>query len=128
MLSPCEQCGASTECLGWTEEYIAADGVFIKEIRLPKAGTLVPQHSHEYDHTSYLAKGSVLFEGAEIKAPKPIFIPAGKKHTFISLEDDTLILCIHNVARTGVVEVREEHTAEEALRCLSEPLSGSAHP
>jgi hypothetical protein len=118
MNSPCEKCETREECLAWGEEYMAADGVFIKEMRLPKAGTLVPQHSHEYDHTSFLAKGSVLFEGKELKAPTPIFIPAGKKHTFVSLEDDTLILCIHNVSHTGKIEIREEHTLEEALQCL----------
>jgi len=88
---------------------MAADGVFIKEMRIPKSGTLVPQHSHEYDHTSFVAKGSVTCEGKTYHAPFPIYIKAGVKHMFQSLEDDTLVLCIHNVSRAGHVEVREEH-------------------
>lgn len=107
--SPCENCAVKAECQPYGAEYIAADGVFIKEMMIPKAGTIVPQHSHAYDHTSYLAKGSVLFEDKRYDAPFPIYVPAFKKHTFTSLEDNTLVLCIHNVSRKGEVEVHEEH-------------------
>lgn len=114
MTSPCETCLVRAQCQPYGKEYTAADGVFIKEMRIPKAGTLVPQHSHEHDHTSYVAKGSVdvwaddVFLG-QCDAPHPIYIRAGVKHRFRSREDDTLVLCIHNVSRTGSVEVREEH-------------------
>lgn len=109
MLIPCNSCAVRAECQPYGEEYTAADGVFIKEMRIPKAGTVVPQHSHEYDHTSFVANGSVMFEGRKVIAPAPLFIPAFKKHTFIALEDDTLVLCIHNVSRTSAVQVFEEH-------------------
>jgi quercetin dioxygenase-like cupin family protein len=83
-------------------------------MHIPKAGTIVPQHSHAYDHTSFVASGSVAVRGGPsgpsiVQAPAPIFIPAGVKHSFTSLEDNTLVLCIHNVSRAGFVEVREEH-------------------
>lgn len=96
-------------------EMIMADGVFVKTMGIPKAYTLVPQHSHTYDHTSVVAKGSVrLIENGQLigdyHAPKALLIRANHKHLFISLEDDTLILCIHNVSRSGVVEIESEHT------------------
>jgi quercetin dioxygenase-like cupin family protein len=109
MNSPCDTCAVRAECQPYGNEYTAADGVFIKEMCIPKAGTLVPQHSHEYDHTSFVAKGAVICEGITYRAPYPIYIRAGVKHMFESLEDDTMVLCIHNVSRTGSVEVREEH-------------------
>jgi len=113
-MTPCDTCAVRAQCQPYGDEYLAADGVFIKEMRIPKSGTIVPQHSHEYDHTSFLAQGriSARADGVDIGefvAPTPIFVKAGVKHSFLSLEDNTLVLCIHNVSRTGAVEVREEH-------------------
>lgn len=91
-----------------------ADDIFVKQIHVPKAHTYLPQHSHEYDHTTLLARGSVEVWLDEESlgvffAPKPILILAGRKHLFCTLEDDTVIYCIHNVSRAGVIEVRDEH-------------------
>lgn len=83
-------------------EIHTADGVFIKQMHIPKKGALVPQHEHHWDHTSLLARGSVLVWkdgvlcGRE-EAPTGIFIKAGVRHAFQSLEDDTVIYCIHGV-------------------------------
>lgn len=100
-------------------EIHGADGVFIKQMIIPKAGTLVPQHSHTYDHTWMLALGSArLWEDGRLvgdkKSPCGITIKAGTKHTFMSLEDNTIGYCIHNVSRTGDVEIVEEHQFEGA--------------
>lgn len=91
-----------------------ADDVFIKQMVIPRAGTYVPQHSHAYDHTSMLAKGSIrVWEDGQLTgdfvAPTGIMIKRGVKHTFLSLEDGTIVYCIHNLSRADVVEVLEEH-------------------
>lgn len=109
MNSPCRDCAVSAQCLAFGNEFTGADGVFFKEMRVPKAGTLIPQHSHVYDHTSYLVTGAVEVEGVRYDAPAPIYIPAHKKHMFLTLVDDTFVLCVHNVSRTGAVQVAEEH-------------------
>ncbi len=98
-------------------EFASADGLFIKQMPLKDAGMAVPQHAHTYDHYTMLAAGSlkVIKDGVEIgifKAPKPIFIEAGAKHLLISMEPNTLAYCIHNIARTGEVEIAEEHQLE----------------
>lgn len=100
-------------------DFVMPDGVFIKQIHIKKKGTYIPQHSHSYEHVSMLARGSVqVWINGELdrrtacgtyKAPKPIMISAEKKHLFLALEDDTIIFCIHNISRTGEIEVREEH-------------------
>lgn len=95
-------------------EHITVDGVFIKQMSLAKAGTMVPQHAHKYDHTSMLASGSVRMwkEGefvADFKAPAPIFIQRGVKHTFQSLEDNTLIYCVHNSHGLRSIQIVAEH-------------------
>ncbi len=102
-------------------EFTLEDGVFVKQMYLAEAGSVVPQHSHEYAHTSMLAVGSVRVWCDEqllgdFKAPRPITIKAHAKHTFLSLEPGTLIYCIHNVARTGEVEVAAHHQIGD-LQC-----------
>ena len=102
----CEQPG--------TWEHQTVDGVFIKSMDVKAAGTLIPQHAHRYDHTSMLARGSVRVWTedeclGDFTAPYPIFIRARVKHRFQTLEDDTLIYCIHNSSRLGSIEVVAEH-------------------
>ena len=92
-------------------EFAETNGIFIKQMPLPEVGMAVPQHSHEYDHYTMLATGSlkVIKNGVEMgvfHAPKPIFIEAGAKHLLISMEPNTLAYCIH---RTDRMEIVEEH-------------------
>jgi quercetin dioxygenase-like cupin family protein len=91
-----------------------ADDVFVKQMAIPRKGTYVPQHSHVYGHTSMLAKGSIRVwkDGVldrDYAAPTGLFIEAGVKHTFLSLEDDTVVYCIHNLSRSEVIQVLEEN-------------------
>lgn len=103
-------------------EHTSVDGVFIKQMFLKDEGTLVPQHSHRYDHTSMLATGAlrVWKDGVydrDYEAPAPIFIAAKVKHTFQALKPETLVYCVHNASRTGEVEIHELHefASEEDL-------------
>lgn len=95
-------------------EFSLADGIAVKSGLFKLAGRIVPQHSHEYDHSTFIAVGSVLawcdedYLGHFI-APCSIFIKARCKHTFKTLEDNTLIYCIHNVMRTGDIDLHELH-------------------
>lgn len=98
-------------------QWVTVDGIFIKQMLIAKAGSFVPQHSHAYDHTSMLATGGVrLWAGekliGEFLAPFPIEIKAGIKHRFETLEDNTLIYCIHNFTHPDAVRVLEEHQLE----------------
>lgn len=95
-------------------EFYLADDIFIKSGMFHKAGTVIPQHSHEYDHTSFIASGGVQawcedeYLGA-FSAPAGIFIEKHKKHKFITLQDNTTLLCIHNISRNGMIDVHELH-------------------
>jgi quercetin dioxygenase-like cupin family protein len=101
---------------GWKYHY-EADGIFVLQLPIIKAGTEVPQHAHAHEHMSMLARGAVqvwkdgVFMG-DFHAPDGIVIAAHCKHKFLSLEDNTLIYCIHNVSRTGEIEVAAEHQLE----------------
>lgn len=94
------------------------DGLFLKQMFIPKRMTFVPQHSHVWDHLSMLVRGGVrVWEVAddehrapvEYFAPKGILIKAGVKHLFLSLVDDTEIWCVHNLHGAAAVKILEEH-------------------
>lgn len=94
-------------------EFTIQDGIFIKQMHMINKGVYVPQHSHKYEHASMLARGSVRCWKDDIlvgdfKAPIPINVQAGCKHTFMSLEPDTILYCIHRTDRVGGVEIAEE--------------------
>lgn len=89
-------------------------GLFVKSMLCKKAGTIVPQHSHTYDHLSVVAVGRVLVWAGEqclgpFEAPAGIEIKAGIKHTFRTLDDNTMVLCIHRVGEDGEPEIESEH-------------------
>lgn len=92
-----------------------ADDVFVKQMLIKRAGTLIPQHSHKYEHLSMLATGSVRVWKddqllGDFVAPTGIMIAAHAKHMFLSLEPDTIVYCIHNVTRADAIEVEQENT------------------
>lgn len=101
----------------------SADGLFIKQIYLHEAGSVVPQHSHRFAHTTLLAMGKIhAWAGEEdlgiLVAPCPILIKAKVKHTFQALEDHTLLYCIHNIRDRDGVEIHEEHQLPNSLFAL----------
>ena len=97
---------------------VCVDGIFIKQMSLTKAGHIVPQHVHKYDHHTMLAHGAVRVwtdkaYSVDYEAPAPILIRAGHAHVFMALADDTVLYCIHNVADRDGVELLSENTLEE---------------
>ena len=106
-----------------------ADDVFIKSISVPRAGTVLEQHQHKYNHTSMIAAGavSVWVDGkhrGDYTAPSGVLIEAGRNHFFRTLVDHTLIYCIHNLARSEVVEVldgdRSTSSEGRAVRAMGD--------
>jgi hypothetical protein len=76
-------------------------GIYYKQYRVPDAGTLIPQHSHRFDHLTALLRGSIRAYRADellgdYHAPAVVQIPAGVLHTFLTLVPDCALACIHN--------------------------------
>jgi quercetin dioxygenase-like cupin family protein len=76
-------------------------GIFAKTWTVPDSGTLLPQHSHEHQHISYIVSGAVRVwcgeqELGDYAAPAAIKIEARELHQFLTLTDAVTILCIHN--------------------------------
>jgi quercetin dioxygenase-like cupin family protein len=90
--------------------HTAPDGAYFNRMYLKEKGTLVPQHSHTEPHTTLLVQGKLRawrenellgdFEG-----PTAIYIPAMIKHTFQSLEPETLAYCVFSKSPV----MHEEH-------------------
>ncbi len=98
-------------------EIHTADGVFLKQYVFPYVGMIVPQHAHRYDHTTMIVQGAVRVHCAdrdpqEVHAPTGLLIRAGVKHTFETLEPQTVIWCIHNEMHPDVAAVVEENSLE----------------
>lgn len=82
------------------------DYIFLKEMYLPKADMVVPQHVHHFGHTTLVVRGRIraFVEASFIGDFGPmeqIWIEAGKPHYLISLEDETLALCLHRMHTSG---------------------------
>jgi hypothetical protein len=121
LTSPKEEGLASVLLRGLSEaeqpcevEWHFADGIYVRQIAVPKADTLLPQHAHQFDHISFVARGAVYLwkDGVldkQYRAPTGIFIKAGIKHSFMTTEDDTTLLCVHNLKGDDKVAVLAEH-------------------
>jgi quercetin dioxygenase-like cupin family protein len=77
-------------------------GLYFRSVLLPKAFTRIPQHVHPYDHATLVASGLVRVivngttDGHTYKAGEAIEIKAHQEHYFISLADNTRLVCIHH--------------------------------
>jgi len=86
----------------------------VKQTVVQKARTYLPQHAHQLSHLTTVAKGSVslwrdgVFDG-EFTAPHGLYIEAGVQHLFMTLEDDTVLYCIHSLATPDALRVLKEH-------------------
>ena len=93
------------------------DGLFIKTAIVPKAGTIIPQHSHRSDHVTLLAVGTMRVWADDVllgdfTGPTGILIRAEAKHRFCTMTDGLVFACIHAVSDTGEPDVSEQHLLE----------------
>jgi len=75
--------------------------VYIRQMHFKKAGDKNEAHTHNHDHTTLLATGSVecSVDGNKtiFKSPVMIYIAKDKLHHFTALEDNTIAYCIHAI-------------------------------
>jgi hypothetical protein len=95
-------------------DFTTADEVYIKHVSVERADTVLQEHRHVYGHTTLIAHGSVRLwvDGAHVgdfKAPTPLMMEAEKLHCFQTLEDNTVLCCIHNASHAQVAAVFKGH-------------------
>lgn len=89
------------------------DGLFVKHTVFAE-GSYIPQHSHQLPHLSVIATGAVrVWVDGELLgdyvAPAGVVVEAFKKHTFLALQPQTTILCVHRTDENGEIPIHEEH-------------------
>ena len=88
-------------------EYVSGN-IFIREMGFTKAGDVIDGHAHNFDHTTYVARGSLRIESLNkdgsvkqtaIKSATAghnwVLIKAGVLHRLIALEDNSMGHCIY---------------------------------
>lgn len=80
-------------------KFTCVSNLWVRQMFFEKAGDANEGHTHDYDHITLLAYGSVKVhvEGnvTEFKAPHMIYITKGKSHFIEALEDNTVAYCVH---------------------------------
>jgi len=88
-------------------EYISGN-IFIREMALEKKGDVVEGHTHNFDHTTYVTRGSVKIESLNpdktvkqsvVKKAEEghnwVLIKAEVCHRITALEDNSMAHCIY---------------------------------
>lgn len=89
-------------------------GLYFRSIVVPR-GIRVPQHVHPYDHATLVAQGAVSVEiegsyAGVYSAGTAIEIKAHQRHEFVSLEDDTRLVCIHHTESAEAAMLKPPET------------------
>lgn len=113
-------------------EYVSGN-IYIREMALAKAGDIINGHTHNFDHTTYVVRGSVLVESlnadgtvkqSAIKRAQDghnwVLIKAGVKHRITALEDSCMAHCVYShrtpmgltADHGGITDVTPEIDAE----------------
>lgn len=87
-----------------------------------KAGDIEHGHTHQFDHLTLLASGSlrVTVDGvvSDFKAPHMIFIKKDKNHELVALEDETVAYCIHALHNKDTHDILDPSMVPEGVTAL----------
>lgn len=113
-------------------EYVSGN-IYIREMPFVKAGDIVNGHTHNFDHTTYVVRGSVLVESlnpdntvkqSAVKRAQDgqnwVLIKAEVKHRITALEDNCMAHCVYahripmglTADHGGITDVTPEIDAE----------------
>jgi hypothetical protein len=86
-----------------------ACGLYFRSVLIQDAGTVIPQHSHDHDHCTFVASGKARgwADGRPLgdKSAGEVFeIKAGAQHVFQALEPMTRLACVHDIASAESVK------------------------
>ena len=86
-------------------------GLYFRSILLRNRGDTAAQHTHEYDHVTYVGNGCVVAYAdeeciGEVWAGHAIEIKAGIPHKFVAILPDTRLTCVHNVESANAIKAK----------------------
>jgi hypothetical protein len=94
--------------MSYPKTHIASvGGLFTRVMVFENAGDVETGHTHQFDHATLVAHGSVLVRcrGKEtvFKAPQLIWIAAELEHELVSQEANTVCACLHTIESRQLV-------------------------
>lgn len=97
--------------------------LFSRMMHFAKAGDIEFGHTHQFDHLTLLATGSlqITIGGivSKFKAPHMIYIKADKNHELIALEDNTVAYCIHALRSKDNAEILDSSMIPSGINPLT---------
>ena len=95
-----------------------ADGIYIRQMRMLRADTLIEQHVHPWTHLTMVARGAVYLwrdgkYAGKYDAPTAVRIEAGVAHSFLTAEPGTVLYCIHSLSHGEALKAMVEHGLTE---------------
>ena len=98
--------------------------LYSRMMHFAKAGDIEHGHTHQFDHLTLLAAGSlrVTVEGktTDFRAPHMIYLRADKNHELVALEDNTVAYCIHALRNgNGVDDIIDPESIPAGVSSMS---------
>lgn len=97
--------------------------IFSRQMSFEKAGDVEIGHTHQFDHLTLLASGSlkIVVDGKEsiFKAPHMIYINKDKVHELTALEDNTVAYCIHVLRDKETGDIIDPSMIPEGVSALA---------
>jgi len=96
----------------------ASGNIFLRRVRLAKAGDVLPGHTHNFDHTTFVSLGRIHVlvdcpcgkqKEQEFGPGEHFLVKADHRHTITALTDDVQFHCIY-AHRNPQGEVVQEFT------------------
>lgn len=84
------------------QKIVEACGLYFRSVILSDRGNIIPQHSHDHPHATFISSGRVRgWRNGEWIGDKgrgdAFEIEAGSAHVFLALEPDTMLTCVHSL-------------------------------
>lgn len=82
------------------EELLETEGgICVRVMKLEKIGYMIPQHSHDFGHTTLIANGAaaLFVDGVfqkDLYAPAVQYVRPHVDHVYQALMDNTILACI----------------------------------
>lgn len=106
-------------------EYVSGN-IYVRQMRFAKSGDVVDGHAHNFDHTTYVSTGVLLFEAlddrcrvtkrVEKSAGGHVLITAGVRHRITAKADNSRGECIY-AHRTPQGDVVQEYDGWQPAYC-----------
>ena len=103
--------------------------LWLRQMHFLKAGDANEGHTHNYDHATLIAHGSVRVhvdgKSTDFKAPQVVYVQKGKVHYIEALEDDTVAYCVHALRDKDTEDIIDDEQIPHGIDVLASGMAKS---